>query len=212
MSLLPKHHDEFRSKEYWDRFFQERNNETFEWYGTYAEISDLVAKYFKNMANDKYLVIGCGNSAFSSDLYESGYHNIRNLDFSELVIEEMRAKHSLSCPTMMWDIGDMTAMTDYADGSFDVVVDKGALDALMSVNSLEVKNKTIDMFNEILRVLSTNGKYVCITLAESYIIDTLLSFFSAENVSASCDFSVTIECIQSHKISPFNPFSFVFME
>lgn len=28
--LLPRHHDEFRSKEYWDTFFQQRTN-AFEW-------------------------------------------------------------------------------------------------------------------------------------------------------------------------------------
>lgn len=38
MSLLPSHHDQFRSKEYWDRFFLERGGEQFEWYGTYEEI------------------------------------------------------------------------------------------------------------------------------------------------------------------------------
>lgn len=38
MSLLPSHHDEFRSKEYWDRFFVERGGEKFEWYGSYKEI------------------------------------------------------------------------------------------------------------------------------------------------------------------------------
>ena len=30
MSLLPKHHDEFKSKEYWDHFFTTRG-EAFEW-------------------------------------------------------------------------------------------------------------------------------------------------------------------------------------
>lgn len=29
--LLPRHHDEFRSKEYWDTFFQQRTD-AFEWY------------------------------------------------------------------------------------------------------------------------------------------------------------------------------------
>ena len=38
MSLLPSHHDQFRSKDYWDRFFLERGGEQFEWYGTFAEI------------------------------------------------------------------------------------------------------------------------------------------------------------------------------
>ena len=38
MSLLPSHHEQFRSKGYWDRFFLERGGEQFEWYGTYSEL------------------------------------------------------------------------------------------------------------------------------------------------------------------------------
>ena len=49
MSLLPSHHDEFRSKDYWDRFFVERGGEKFEWYGSYKEIEVLccylIARY-----------------------------------------------------------------------------------------------------------------------------------------------------------------------
>ena len=42
---------------------------------------------------------------------------------------------------MLWHVGDMTAMEAYADQSFDLVFDKGALDALMSEDSAAVRDK-----------------------------------------------------------------------
>ena len=40
--------------------------------------------------------------------------------------------------TFRWIVMDMTDMSSFVDRSFDVVFDKGGLDALMSVNSEEV--------------------------------------------------------------------------
>ena len=58
---------------------------------------------------DSILMIGCGNSAFSTDMYlNGGYHNIVNIDYSEIVIEEMKAKTSKTCPDMKWEVGDVT--------------------------------------------------------------------------------------------------------
>ena len=42
----------------------------------------------------------------------------------------MSAKHSSSCPDMKWECMDMTDLK-YDTGSFDVVIDKAAMDAIM---------------------------------------------------------------------------------
>ena len=78
---------------------------------------------------------------------------------------------------MSWLEGDMTNMTQYDNGLVDVVFDKGALDALMSVNTEDVRAKAVMMFNEITRVLRPNGKYICVSLCERYIVNELLAFF-----------------------------------
>jgi spermidine synthase/SAM-dependent methyltransferase len=205
-SLLPKHHDEFRSKDYWDRFFRERGEEAFEWYGNYHDIEAYVKKYLK--ASESFLIIGCGNSNFSADFYDQGYHQVRNLDFSDIVIEEMKKKNATSRGEMSWDLGDMTDMSLYASQSFDIVIDKGALDALMSVDSDETRAKTEAMFREINRVLKDNGKYVCITLAEDYILDRILHHFitANEEATSSMKWCITFEAIDSSQPSPFKPF------
>lgn len=38
------------------------------------------------------LIIGCGNSEISADLFDNGYRFITNIDFSPLVISEMIVK------------------------------------------------------------------------------------------------------------------------
>jgi hypothetical protein len=87
-------------------------------YGNFNEISKYIYKYVLNKS-DKSLIIGCGNSEFSSEYYDAGYKSITNLDFSDLVIEEMKFKNDKIRPLMSWDVGDMTYMPQY-DGNLSI--------------------------------------------------------------------------------------------
>ena len=166
-------------------------------YGSFKNFAQLC---FRNIRmNEKCLVIGCGNSAFSSDLYDHGFKQITNIDFSEQVIHSMKLQN-VNRNEMVWEVMDMTALT-YADESYDVVLDKGALDALMSANTPQAKAQAEDMFQSILRVLKVNGRYVCITLAEDYIVEQLLGYFSL-----TMSMTVQIHTIQTDSPSPFKTF------
>jgi ubiquinone/menaquinone biosynthesis C-methylase UbiE len=201
MSLLPENHSEFRSKQYWDEFFLKRGQVAFEWYGEYNELHHHLVRSVRK--EDQILVIGCGNSNFSTDFYDKGFHNLINLDFSELVIDEMKNK-TTDRKEMKWVVGDMTDLSTYSDSSINVVFDKGALDALMSTDSTDVRDKAAQMFSEIQRVLAPGGKYICITLAEHFIIESLLTYFNPSVVSGG--WSITVDCVTSKKDSPFLPF------
>lgn len=87
-------------------------------YGNFIEISKYIYKYISNKS-DKSLIIGCGNSEFSAEYYDAGYTFITNLDFSDLVIEEMKFKNDNIRKSMTWEVGDMTYMPQYDDNSFD---------------------------------------------------------------------------------------------
>ena len=206
-SLLPSNHDEFSSKAYWDRFFKQRNNNAFEWYGEHRDMATQLRRCTSRTNN--ILVIGCGNSNFSFDYYADGYERITNMDFSQLVIDEMSKKNDLAGVNMAWDVADMTDMHQYRDGSFDVVFDKGALDALMSTNSAGSSAQARQMFSEIRRVLSKGGKYVCITLGEDYIFDSLVKFF----VLGTAEWEMNIEAVNGNgkkkQKSPFKTFFIV---
>lgn len=61
---------------------------------------------------------------------------------------------------------------------YDVVLDKGALDALVSEDTESVLLDADQMFHEISRTLRHGGRYVCITLAQEHVLRRLISFFS----------------------------------
>ena len=171
-SLLPKSGArEFQQKEYWEKFFTSRSS-AFEWYGEYVDLCHILHKYLK--PSSAVLVAGCGNSRLSEGLYDAGYHCISNIDVSSVVIRQMKSKHQEKCSEMKFIKMDVTEM-DFADSSFDVVLDKGTLDAIFSSADAETVQKVHTMFDEIWRVLKIAGRYICITLAQEHIDTNNLS-------------------------------------
>lgn len=79
---------------------------------------------------------------------------------------------------------------NFENDSFSVVLDKGTLDALMPDDSEET-NKSIDKyFSEIKRVLKLGGRYLCVTLLQSHILNKLLTF---------CDKSWMFRIVRCHE-------------
>ena len=176
---MPKQFQQFQDRAYWDTFFKERKQEAFEWYGTYSELRPFVAKAAaRGVKRERVLVIGCGNSDFSTELYvKGGFHRVVNVDFSAPVIEEMRRKTLAVCPEMEWRVMDVTAMA-FEEGSFDVVLDKGTLDAIFSTP--ESAPQAHQMLAEVGRVLSANhGRYMVVTLGQDFILRKLLETFGS---------------------------------
>lgn len=174
MDLLPKSHQEFSSSDYWNSFFKKRGNRLFEWYGEYAELSGILHKYVKT--KDKTLVIGCGSSRLSEDLYDLGYHNLVNIDISDVVIKQMNARNEAKRPDLIFEQMDVFKMS-YDDGQYSVVLDKGTLDALLPDGSESSAQQIVGMFEEIDRVLRVGGRYVCISLAQKHVIHGALKYF-----------------------------------
>lgn len=69
---------------------------------------------------------------------------------------------------------DMTDM-QFEDDYFDVVLDKGGLDALMEPAVGSVLGKKY--LKEVKRVIKFGGKFICLTLAETHVIRLLFSEF-----------------------------------
>lgn len=55
---------------------------------------------------------------------------------------------------------DATDMQQFEKGSFDVIIDKGTLDALISGKNMEICEK---MLRESMRVLKREGQFILIT-------------------------------------------------
>ncbi|XP_064450394.1 eEF1A lysine and N-terminal methyltransferase isoform X3 [Mirounga angustirostris] len=150
MNLLPKSCKEFGSADYWEKFFQQRGRRAFEWYGSYLELCGLLHKYIK--PREKVLVIGCGNSELSEQLYDVGIQDIVNIDISEVVIKQMKERNASRRPQMSFLKMDMTQM-EFPDASFQVVLDKGTLDAVLTDEEEKTLHQVDRMLAEVGRVL-----------------------------------------------------------
>ena len=66
----------------------------------------------------------------------------------------------------------------YEEGEFNVVIDKGTLDAIFVDDSVPVVSDVEKMFTEISRVLRLGGRYICISLLQEHIINKVLQYFT----------------------------------
>lgn len=62
-------------------------------------------------------------------MYSAGYQSITNMDYSSVCISTMRARHS-DCVGMTWHEMDIRQLS-FPDASFDVILEKATLDAIM---------------------------------------------------------------------------------
>jgi len=122
---LPHKNAAYKLQDYWNERYTKEEN--FEWCKSYDDFKDLIHKHLRN--SDKILMLGCGNSALSEQMYKDGYRNIVNIDFSPVVIENMKRKYK-HLVEMEWLVMDITNLT-FSPNSFEVVVEKATLDALM---------------------------------------------------------------------------------
>ncbi|XP_066286326.1 eEF1A lysine and N-terminal methyltransferase-like isoform X1 [Branchiostoma lanceolatum] len=177
MDLLPRSHTEFSSVDYWDTFFRKRGEKAFEWYGEYPELCGILHKYIK--PQEQALVVGCGNSRLSEDLYDVGYRGLTNVDISDVVVRQMTERNAEKRADMKFLQMDVMKM-DFPDSSFSAVLDKGTLDALMPDNQSETQEQVTRMFDEVGRILKVGGRYVIITLSQEHIMKKLLQYFPQE--------------------------------
>ncbi|KFO75398.1 Methyltransferase-like 13 [Cuculus canorus] len=178
MELLPRRPGEFGSARYWDRFFRQRGQRPFEWYGAFAELCPLLHKYVR--PRDKVLVVGCGNSELSEQMYDTGMcEDIVNIDISDAVIRQMQERSGSKRPKMNYLLMDMLQM-DFPDGHFQVVLDKGTLDAILTDEEEATLAKVDKMFAEVSRVLQVGGRYLCVSLAQAHVLKKAVEYFSQE--------------------------------
>lgn len=147
---------DFGLKEYWDNRYK-IDKKPYDWYFEWSRISPLLKKYIKDKSD--VLVIGCGNSTMSYDLISDGFKNVISIDISAVVIKQMQQTYKKQ-RKLKWQVMDASAL-DFFDNSFDIVFDKGTIDAIIChPNGAEKVSQTL---KEVFRVLKTNGKFVVIT-------------------------------------------------
>ncbi|KAL1701949.1 S-adenosyl-L-methionine-dependent methyltransferase [Schizophyllum commune] len=118
-------------------------------------------------------MLGCGNSKLSEDMWDDGYHNIVNIDYSPVVIEQMRRRNSEQRPQMEWHEMDIRDL-QFPDTSFDIAIDKATMDAMLTYkgdpwnppeNVVEDCMKEVD---EVVRVLRPGGTFIYLTFGQPH--------------------------------------------
>ncbi|KAL7139362.1 hypothetical protein ABFS83_09G045400 [Erythranthe nasuta] len=160
------------------------------------------------------LVPKCGKSELSEHLYDAGFTNITNLDFSKVAIAHMLRRNLSERPMMKWRVMDITRI-QYEDKTIDAIIDNGGLDALMVPELGSGLGRRY--LSEVKRLLKPGGKYICLTKAESRVSDILFSMFrfgwkmSLHTISKELQtFMVVIEkdiCASVHEISVMDEYS-----
>lgn len=143
--------EKFKTKHYWDERY--KNEETFDWFGELSSFEHLLFQHLN--PTDRILNLGCGNSSLSTSLYMKGYQHIDNIDFSSTVISKMKEQTLIKMPNMKWHVMDMLDLK-FDSETYDVVLDKGSIDALM-VDQEDVWNPKQEVINNVEKALQEVG-------------------------------------------------------
>lgn len=103
------------------------------------------------------LVVGCGNSPFSSELFARGYRKLVNVDNCESIITAQRARY----PMLDWRVADVQNLDGFDAESVDVVLDKGLLDNLYCY--VDASDAVQRFVAEASRVLKPAGRLVALS-------------------------------------------------
>ncbi|CAM9227135.1 unnamed protein product [Heterosigma akashiwo] len=157
----------YATRSYWDDFYK-ANSDTYEWFLEYNDLqSSLNTKVPKE---HQIIMLGCGNSNLTIDMYNNGWKSISNVDYSPLVIEQMAAKHK-GIGDLSWHQMDARDLR-FPENSYGAVIDKGLLDAMACSEAFDLYIPQIAQ--SVCKVLQPGGKYYCISFCQPSIVKPLL--------------------------------------
>lgn len=149
----------YGDKSYWEERYKSPEYATFDWLENYSTLKDIIANLNINKESGRILNLGCGNSEFSENMYDDGYHNIKNIDISTNVINLMseRCKDRKEMTYEVMDVRDIK----YESNTFDLAIDKSTIDALLCGEDAFIN--VAKMIKEVQRVLKVGGYYMIIS-------------------------------------------------
>ena len=147
-----------QGRQYWDERYAEdfaNKRGAFEWYVDFESLSALLATIVKK--RHRVLEVGCGNSTLGRDLRAAGYESVTCIDFSPVVISQQESG--------LGDVDGLKFITmdashmSFENETFECVLDKATLDAMLSGNLATAKK----LVAEVCRVLCDRGTYVIVS-------------------------------------------------
>jgi EEF1A lysine methyltransferase 4 len=143
----------YSTLDYWRfRFLHEKSKE---WLASFNDVRDLLCAAIPDR-NARILLVGTGNSSLPMDMADAGFSAITATDYADTVIDAMRARTAGSHPQISWNVADMTDLAPFADASFDVILDKAAMDAVLAE-----RGDTWDPPDDLLASTASIGRAAC---------------------------------------------------
>jgi len=109
--------------------------------------------------HEKVLVVGCGNSLMSEQVSCEGFSAVISIDYISSIVDELAIKYRHRFPSMQFVCMDATKLS-FSGESFELVLDKGTLDAILCGAQQPVIHAMIE---QIYRVLKCNGVYAVVS-------------------------------------------------
>lgn len=109
---LPETNVQYLQADYWNKRFD--SEPQYDWFKDYSQFRHLCIPHLQPA--DSILILGCGNSTLTQDLYNDGYRNLTSVDLSAVVIDHMRTKAAAASQgDIKWQVGihrllDMTVV------------------------------------------------------------------------------------------------------
>jgi EEF1A lysine methyltransferase 4 len=155
---LPDTFPDYSSRDYWESRYASENS-SYDWLLPYLQMRSIILARLHENTKSEILVVGCGNSRLSEELYRDGYQNITNIDFSPTVVRQMMEKYR---DLEEMDYAEMNVCNiEFPAGCFDFVFDKCTLDCVLcGENSF---HRASMMMQSIYRVLKPGGVYMCVS-------------------------------------------------
>ena len=152
---------DFSSRSGWDGFYDGQGSQPYEWH---SSISHSIIAQHLVPGDANILVLGCGTSTLSADLYdEINTAKITSLDYSTNCIELMKQKYeNTGRPGLSFICGDAIKLEtlDHPE-PFTSIVDKGLVDAIMTGDAWDTA--VTDIFKGASSVLSYKGSYILVS-------------------------------------------------
>lgn len=162
---------QFGTKDYWDEMYQgfgDFSKDEYEWYFGWSEIKPYFQEHVPvpdaDDATTKILIPGMGNDPLLLDLVGAGYRDITAFDYSEGAVgrqTELLSYDSNAEDAVTLLCRDARALDDEWTNAFDVILEKGCLDALYL--SDETDGNVARAADELHRVLKPSGIFMSVS-------------------------------------------------
>ncbi|EFO90711.1 hypothetical protein CRE_07991 [Caenorhabditis remanei] len=157
---------QYARMDYWDERFKTEKN--FEWLSGLEAFEHIITPLISK--DSRIAHIGCGSSQVSMQLWNLGFKNITNVDYSQVLIENGKLEH----PYMEWVTDDITTLANCESSSFDVVFEKATIEAILVTEksawepSDEALRNLENIFSSICRVLKADGMFISVSFTQPH--------------------------------------------